>query len=446
MNKNFLNDIISKLKAKGCDEADVFYCESNNKNCSSRLGKIEKKENSYTKEIGVRAIINKRQAIISSTNFDKKNIDRIVDKVFEMAKVVPKNEYCGLANTYEVKKVDSSELLKLKLLDKKNIPMKKIVEKVIELEQAALDNKKIINSEGAEISVSKDKYILLGTNGLSLEFEKTNNSFIVAVLAGNNESMERHYDYKSKISFDELGNFTKIGKDVAKNAVKKINSRKVKTCKCDVIFDKKVSSSLLSNLFNAVNAPTIIKGSSFLKKKLGQQIFNKKINIIDNPLMVGQTRSKLIDCEGIQSQRKYLVKDGNLEFFFNSLNSAKQIEQIPTGHASRSVSSLPGPSYSNLYMENGKEKISKVISSLKKGFLVTELMGSSINYSNGDYSRGASGFWVENGQITYPVSEVTIAGNLNDIFKNLIVCNDLEFNFGVNAPSCLVENLTLGGK
>ena len=153
--------------------------------------------------------------------------------------------------------------------------------------------------------------------------------------------------------------------------------------------------------------------------------------------MVSQTRSKLIDCEGIQSKRKYLVKNGNLEFFFNSLNSAKQIEQIPTGHASRSVSSLPSPSYSNLFMENGKEKINKKISSLKKGFLVTELMGSSINYSNGDYSRGASGFWIENGQI---------AGNLSDIFKNLIVCNDLEFNFGVNAPSCLVENLTLGGK
>ena len=162
--------------------------------------------------------------------------------------------------------------------------------------------------------------------------------------------------------------------------------------------------------------------------------------------MVGQTRSKLIDCEGIQSKRKYLVKDGNLEFFFNSLSSAKQLEQVPTGHGSRSVSSLPGPSYSNLYMENGKEKINKLISSLKKGFLVTELMGSSINYSNGDYSRGASGFWVENGQIAYPVSEVTIAGNLSDIFKNLIVCDDLEFNYGVNAPSCLVENLTLGGK
>ena len=446
MNKNFLNDIILKLRAKGSDEVDVFYCESNNKNCSSRLGKIERKENSHTKEIGIRAIINKRQAIISTTNFDQKNINSIIDKVFEMAKVVPKNEYCGLANTYEVKKVDSSELSKLKLVDKKNIPMKKITEKVLELEQSALDNKKIINSEGAEISVTKDKYILLGSNGLNLEFEKTSNSFIVAVLAGDNESMERQYDYKFKINFDDLGNFTKIGKNVAINAVKKTNSRKVKTCKCDVIFDKKVSSSLLSNLFNAVNAPTIIKGSSFLKKKLGQQIFNKKINIIDDPLLVSQTRSKLIDCEGIQSKRKYLVKDGNLEFFFNSLNSAKQIKQIPTGHASRSVSSLPGPSYSNLFMENGKERINKIISSLKKGFLVTELMGSSINYSNGDYSRGASGFWIENGQIAYPVSEVTIAGNLSDIFKNLIVCNDLEFNFGVNAPSCLVENLTLGGK
>ncbi len=446
MNKNFLEDIIRKLKDKGCDQSDVFFCESNVQSCSSRLGKIEKKENSFTREIGIRAIINQRQAIVSTSNFEKKSIENIIEKVYQMARVVPKNEYCGLANTYEVKNVNTNDIKKLKVFDNKKPRMNEIRDKVLELEGSALENKKIINSEGAEISVSTDKYILKGSNGLDLEFKKSNSSFILAVLAGNKKSMERHYDYKSKINFDDLGDFKKIGKNVAKNALKKIDSRKIKTCKCDVLFDKKISSSLLMNLFTASSAPLIIKGSSFLKNKLGKKIFNKAINIIDNPLMAGKLRSKVIDCEGIESKKQSLIKDGELNFYFNSLNSAKQIRHKPTGHANRSVSSLPSPSYSNLYMENGGEKRSKLIKSLKKGVIVTELMGSSINYSNGDYSRGASGFWVENGEVKFPVSEITIAGNLNEMFKNLIACDDLEFNFGANAPSCLIENLTIGGK
>ena len=446
MNKNFLEDIIKKLKDKGCDQSDVFFCESNVQSCSSRLGKIEKKEDSFTKEIGIRAIVNNRQAIVSTTNFEKKNIENILDTVYQMAKVVPKNEYCGLANTYEVKKVNNEDINKLKLFDSKKKKMNEIRDKVLELEGSALDNKKIINSEGAEISVSNDRYILKGSNGLDLEFKKSNSSFILAVLAGDEKSMERHYDYKSKINFEELGNFKKIGKEVANNALKKINSKKIKTCKCDVLFDKKISSSLLANLFTTASAPSIIKGSSFLKNKLEQKIFNKAINVIDNPLMIGKLRSRVIDCEGIESKEKKLIENGKLNFFFNSLNSAKQIRHKPTGHASRSVSSLPGPSFSNLYMENGKEKRNKIIKMMKKGLVINELMGSSINYSNGDYSRGASGFWVENGEIQFPVSEITIAGNLNTMFKNLIACNDLEFNFGLNAPSCFIENLTIGGK
>ena len=446
MNKNFLEDIVKKLKDKGCDQSDVFFCESSVKSCSSRLGKIEKKEDSFTKEIGIRAIVNNRQAIVSTTNFEKKNIENILDKVYQMAKVVPKNEYCGLATTYEVKKVNNEDIDKLKLFDTKKKKMNEIRDKVLELEGSALDNKKIINSEGAEISVSNDRYILKGSNGLDLEFKKSNSSFIIAVLAGNEKSMERHYDYKSKINFEELGDFKKIGKEVAKNALKKINSKKIKTCKCDVLFDKKISSSLLANLFTAASAPSIIKGSSFLKNKLGKEIFNEAINVVDNPLMIGKLRSRVIDCEGIEAKEKKLVENGKLNFFFNSLNSAKQIKQKPTGHASRSVSSLPSPSFSNLYMENGKEKRNKIIKMMKKGLIINELMGSSINYSNGDYSRGASGFWVENGEIQFPVSEITIAGNLNTMFKNLIVCNDLEFNFGLNAPSCFIENLTIGGK
>ena len=161
--------------------------------------------------------------------------------------------------------------------------------------------------------------------------------------------------------------------------------------------------------------------------------------------MKRKLRSRLVDSEGIQTRKKHLIKDGSLEFFYNSLSSARQLKEEPSGHASRSASSIPNASYSNLYLENGKSSKEDMVKSLRKGLLVTELMGSSINYSNGDYSRGASGFWIENGKISFPVSEITIAGNLKNIFSKLIPADDLEFNYGINAPSLLVENLTLGG-
>ena len=446
MDKNFLKDVLLKLKKAGSHESDVFYSKVKSLNSSSRLGKIEKTEESEVSEIGIRAIIDKKQSIVSTTNLDKTNIENLIDKVIGMAKVVPANEYCGLAPQEMVTKFDKNKFEDLNIYDPFSPSMELIQKKVILLENSALSNKQITNSEGAEIAYSNSYSCLMGSNGLEIEMNKTHSDFIIAVLAGNKNSMEREYDYKSKVFFNELGDFEEIGREVSENAIKKLNSRKLKTCKSDVIFDSKVSSSILRNLFTACNAQAIIKGTSFLKNKIENQIFNRNISIVDDPLMEKRLRSRITDCEGIESKRKYLVERGDLKFFFNSLSSAKQIDQDPTGHASRSVSSIPSISFSNLFMENGNCSRKDLIKSMNNGLLITELMGSSINYSNGDYSRGASGFWIENGEICYPVSEITIAGNLNKMFESLLPANDLEFNFAVNAPSCLIENLTLGGK
>ncbi|MBD22183.1 MAG: modulator protein [Alphaproteobacteria bacterium] len=445
MNKNLLEKILKKLKAKGCDEADIVFAEDSTISSASRLGKIEKTEVSEIREIGLRAIINRKQSIVSSSNIEESNIDKLIEKVVEMAKVVPEDEYCGLANEKEIEKFSKSNNSDLNLFDPYKPSIKEINDKVLELENSALENKKIINSEGAELSFSQVKYKIMASNGFESEINKTHSDYIIAVLAGNSNSMERAYDYKSKVFFDDLGDFSKIGKKVSVDAIKKLNSKKIKTCRSDVIFDSRISSSLLSNLFNACNASTIIKGTSFLKKKRGGKIFGDEINIIDDPHMKKKLRSKFFDAEGLPTKKKNLIENGTLNFFFNCLSTARQLSQKPSGHASRSVSSIPNASYTNLYLEKGKYKKTDMIKSLKKGLLITELMGSSINYSNGDYSRGASGFWIENGEILFPVSEITVAGNLNKIFSKLIPANDLEFNFGINAPSVLVENLTLGG-
>ena len=263
MNKNLLEKILKKLKSKGCDESDVIFAEDSTISSSSRLGKIEKTEVSEIKEIGIRAIINKKQSIVSSSNIEEKNIDKLIEKVVEMAKVVPEDEYCGLANEKEIKKFSKSNNTDLNLFDSYKPNVREINEKVLELENSALENKKIINSEGAELSFSQVKYKIMASNGFETEINKTHSDYIIAVLAGNSNSMERAYDYKSKVYFNDLGDFKKIGKKVSVDAIKKLNSKKIKTCKSDVIFDSKISSSLLSNLFNACNATSIIKGVSF---------------------------------------------------------------------------------------------------------------------------------------------------------------------------------------
>ncbi len=273
MNKNFLYDINKKLGKKGCDESDVLYSESDTISSSCRLGKIDKTEKSKTSEIGIRVIIKKRQSIISSTNTEKKNIDTLIEKVVEMAKVVPKDRFCGLAKKEQINNVNTKEYLELAQYDSYSPTTKKLDDLVLSMENAALENQKIINSEGGEISCSKNKYLLLGSNGIDQEFEKSNSQYILAVVAGNKKSMEKDYDYKSKVFFNDLGDFEKIGKDLSKKAVKKLNSKKIKTCKADVIFDSKVSSSLLNNLFSACNSSSIIRGTSFLKKKIKKKSF-----------------------------------------------------------------------------------------------------------------------------------------------------------------------------
>ena len=215
MNKNLLEEILKKLKKKGCDQADVIFAEDSTSSASSRLGKIEKTEISEIREIGIRAIIKKKQSIISSTNLEFDNINRLIDRVVEMAKVVPEDEFCGLAEEkyYENINKKNSEL---QLFDSYIPKIKEINEKVLELENSALENKQIINSEGAELSFSRVKYHLMASNGFQTEINKTHSDYIVAVLAGNKNSMERAYDYKSKVFFDDLGNFKKIGKKVQK--------------------------------------------------------------------------------------------------------------------------------------------------------------------------------------------------------------------------------------
>jgi PmbA protein len=257
--------------------------------------------------------------------------------------------------------------------------------------------------------------------------------------------METDYDYSTTIHGEDLEDASTVGRRAGERAVKRLNARKPKTAKLPIVFEPRVAGSLLGHLAGAISGPAIARGTSFLKDSLGKALFDGSISIIDDPHRLRGLRSKPFDAEGLANSRRAIIDKGVLTTWIMSLSSARQLGLESTGHASRSPSSPPSPSVSNLSMEAGNLSPEELVADVAEGFYVTDMMGMGVNHVTGDYSRGAAGFWIEKGEITHPVSEATIAGNLKDMFRNLTPANDLEFRFGTNAPTLRIEGMTVAG-
>jgi PmbA protein len=268
----------------------------------------------------------------------------------------------------------------------------------------------------------------------------------MTAISGEGTGMERDYDYTSAPHATDLEKPERVGRKAGERTVARANPRKVETCKVPVVFDPRVSNSLVGHLVSAVNGASIARKTSFLRDKLGAQLFAKNIRIIDDPLRKRGLRSQSFDAEGVAVNKLAIVDGGVLTTWLLDSATARELGLKTTGHAHRGVSSSPSPGPYNLHLEAGEATPAELIADIKQGFYVTDLIGSGVNGVTGDYSRGASGFWIENGEMTYPVSEVTIAGHLLEMFKSMAVANDLVFRYGVNAPTVRIEGLTLGGR
>ena len=268
----------------------------------------------------------------------------------------------------------------------------------------------------------------------------------MTAIAGEGTAMERDYDYSSTLHAADLEKPEKVGKTAGERAVERLNPLKAATGKVPVVFDQRVAGSLVGSLASAVNGAAIARKTSFLMQKLGQQVFAKGIRIFDDPLRRRGQRSRPFDAEGVAASKLALVDDGVVMTWLLDSATARELGKETTGHASRGVSSSPSPSATNLYLEPGDATPEALIADIEQGFYVTDLIGSGTNIVTGDYSRGASGFWIERGRRTYPVSEVTIAGHLSDMFRTLTPANDLEFRYGTNAPTVRIEGLTVAGR
>jgi PmbA protein len=432
---NLLADMMKWAKAAGADSAEAFYINGESLSVAQRLGKREKLEGSEGRDLRLHVFIGQRSASVSSTDFAPKALRTLVERAVDMARVVPEDPYAGIA---------PAELLAthwpdLDLDDKRRPPSARaLLSLAAEAEDAARSVKGVTNSEGAEASWSRSTMMLVTSHGFSGGYRRGGYSLSCAVLAGEGTGMERDYEWSSAVHFDDLMPPAKVGRNAGRFAIERLNPRKVSNTRVPVIYDRRLSGGLLGHLAGAINGRAVARGTSFLKDRMGQQIFAKGIRIIDNPHRKRGLGSRPFDGEGLPTKRRAIIDGGVLTTWLLDLASARQLKLAPTGHGSQG-------STSNFYLEKGKLSPDELIADIKSGLYITDLIGFGVNGVTGDYSRGASGFWIENGKKAWPVSGLTVAGNLKDMFLNLTPANDLQFKSSTNAPTVRIEGMTIAG-
>ena len=436
-----LTALIAKAKRLGADAADAVLFEGASISHARRLGKTEKLERSEGYDLGLRVFFGKRQATVSSNDRAPAALEELAERAIAMARVVPEDPYCGIAAPEEL----ARDIPKLDIFDPVEPTTESLIERAAAAEDAARAVKGVTNSEGAEAGWGRSKVVLAASNGFSGSYETSGQGVSVAVVAGDGTEMERDYDFSSAVYGADLEDAASVGKHAGERAVKRLKPRKVASQKVPVVFDPRVARGILGHLTGAISGPAIARGTSFLKDKLGQAIFAKGITVREDPHRRRGLRSKPFDAEGIANRARALVEDGVLTTWLMDLASARQLGLKTTGHAARGTGSPPGPSPTNLWLEPRPLSPQALMADIAQGFYVTELMGMGVNGITGDYSRGAAGFWIEKGAIAYPVSEVTIAGNLKDMFLHLTPASDLEFKTGFDAPTVRIEGMTIAG-
>jgi len=429
------------LKA-GATAAEAMVAESRDSSISIRHGVVEELEQSESRAVGLRVFAGQSSATIASSVLTKDARQKLAERVVAMAKLAPPDSYAGLADPQQLAQQQADYDLVSKTYPSAS-ELKKLVE---ETEATGLGIAGISKSGGAGGSSSSSTTALAFSNGFAKSWQRTGFGLSISLVAGEGTSMVRDYYGSSANHFEDVESPSYIGAKAAERTVARINPHKLQSQSVNVIFDRRVSASLLGHFAGAINGASIARGVSFLKEKLGQQVFKSNVTIVDDPHRLRGFSSKPFDGEGLPTSRRNFIDKGILTSWVLDLRSARQLNLQSTASASRGLASNPSPSTSNLHMEAGTSSREEMIHALGKGLLITEFIGNANNAATGDYSRGASGFWIENGEIQFPVSEITVAGNLNQMFLNLTPASDLEFRFATNAPSCLVEGMTLAGR
>ncbi|WP_425409708.1 TldD/PmbA family protein [Hyphococcus sp.] len=440
--ESILSALLADARAAGAEAADAVFFHSVSSGVSWRMGKLEDVERSEAADLGLRILVGKRQASVSTTDHSRQGLKELATRCAAMAKAAPEDPYCGLAPE---DRLASGPFKDLDLGDYAEPSTDALKQRAAACEDAALAVKGVVNSSGAGAGYGEGQKWVMTSHGFFGQSGGSNHSVSVSVLAQDENGMERDYDYDSKTHLANLKDAAAIGMNAGERTVKRLSPKKLKSRTAPVIFDNRLSRSLLGHLSGAVNGAAIARGVSFLKNKMGEKIFADAINIVDDPHIMQGAGSRPFDGEGVANTRIDLIKNGVLTSWFLNSAQARQLGLETNARASRGTGGAPGSGATNLTLEAGDKSFSDLMKDAKEGLLVTDMFGPQVNPNTGDYSVGCSGFWFEDGAVADPVSEITIAGNILDMFAGLIPANDMDIRGATNAPSVLIDKMTIAG-
>ncbi len=423
----------------GADKADAVVVRSRSKGVSVRLGKVESTEASESDDFSLRVFIGRQVASVSANpGFD---LTALAERAVAMAKVSPEDPYAGLADESDL----ARDIPDLQLFDETEVSGDQLRETALAMEEVARSVNGVSNSLGAGASAGMGGMVLVTSHGFSGSYAASRFSRSVGVIAGDGTKMERDHDFDSRLYFADLDSPEEIGRRAAERAIRRLNPRQVPTASnLTVVFDPRVARGFAATIAGAINGASVARKTSFLRDKMGQQVLKAGLNITDDPLKVRGSSSRPFDGEGISGKPLTMIEDGVLKHWFLSSSTARELGLKTNGRGVRGGTSV-SPSSTNLALEPGDLAPEELIRSVGTGLYVTDMIGSGVDMITGEYSRGASGFWIENGELTYPVSEITIASNLKDMFMRITVANDIDRKFGVAAPTLAIEGMTLAG-
>lgn len=432
-------ELIDRAIQAGADAADAVVVRGRSSSVSVRLGKVEGTEASESDDFSLRVFVGKRVASVSANpGFDLKVL---AERAVAMAKASPEDPYATLAAESDLAK----DWPDLDLYDPTEVSAEQLSEAALAAEAAALAVSGITNSGGAGASAGMGGLVLATSHGFSGAYSASRFGRSVSVIAGEGTKMERDYDFDSTLYFAELRDAGEIGREAAARAVRRINPRQVPTAKnVTVVYDPRVARGIAGHIAGAINGASVARKTSFLRDRMGQQVLKSGLSVTDDPLIVRGSSSRPFDGEGITGKRLAMIEDGVLQHWFLSTSTANELGLKTNGRGVRGGTSV-SPASTNLALEPGDISPEDLIRSVGNGFYVTELIGQGVNMVTGEYSRGASGYWIENGELTFAVSEVTIASNLTDMFLRITPANDIDRSFGVAAPTLAIEGMTLAG-
>ena len=422
-------DLAKKL---GATDASVTVGNSISESVSFRNRVLDESNRSDSLAISIETYIGKKRSSISSSNLLDENLKTLISKCFETTKITPEDEFNSLPD----KDLLAAEIKDLNLYDESHLENDKKIDYLRELEEVASIDKKIVNTESG-FTENKSNFILANSDGFCNGYRSSSFSASCVTVAKDENSMERDYEFTSKCHLNDIIDPKNLGKIAAEQTIKKLSPKKIGSDKISIIFDKRIAKGLLSSFASAISSSAIARGTSFLKDKIDQQIFSSSINIFDKPDLVKGMGSQCFDSEGVKSEALKLVERGFLKEYLVDTYNGKKLNLRSNGRSGGST---------NLYFENGQISFEELLKIHSRSLYITETIGHGTNLVTGDYSVGANGFLVENGELKYPVSEITIAGNFNDMFKSITLANDLDFKYSVNSPTMMIEGMTVAGK